>query len=96
MRFVAAETADQLDLQALHRVRLASNAPTLPGCPVRAGWRGAVMLRPQSRERDGLKPQIDAARKLAAPQVLANKLALLKFASAFAKDMRNYALIWLR
>ena len=109
MKFVATKTAEQLDLQALHRVRerLVSQRTGIinqiraflleRGVAIRQGLRflrgkiskrgnrylrvlfvqaaWVVLIKPQSWERHGLKPWIEAAKKRLHRNVLAIALA---------------------
>jgi transposase len=86
MKFVSTKTAEQLDLQALHRVRegLVSQRTILGRISkrgnrylrvlfVQTAW--VVLIRPKSWERHGLKPWIKAAKKRLHHNVLAIALA---------------------
>jgi transposase len=83
MKFVATKTAEQLDLQALHRVRerLVSQRTGIINqiraflleCGVQAAW--AVLIKPKSWDRHGLKPWLEAAKKRLHHNVLAIALA---------------------
>jgi transposase len=86
MKFVSTKTAEQLDLQALHRVRegLVSQRTILGRISkrgnrylrvpfVQAAW--VVLIRPKSWERHGLKSWIEAAKKRLHHNVLATALA---------------------
>src|SRR5258707_845401 len=93
MKFVAAKTAEQLDLQALHRVRerlVSQRTGIIPRRGnrylrvlfVQAAW--VVLVRIKNWERYGLKSWIEAAKRRLHHNVLAialaNKLARIAWA----------------